>query len=177
MSQVTSSDTYRKRVLAGIEQRLDVLLESEAVTDFSAEAQQASVNAAVDALQAANRVNDRVDAFFSIGRVRSELGDVSRQAVDKRVRSHRLLRVETADGVFLFPAFQFTHGGVLPGLPELLQVLLGSGADGWTVAYWLTARNADLANRTALEVLAAGNATQVAHLRALAADDAAGWAA
>lgn len=99
MCQATSSDMYRKRVLAEIEQRLDVLLESEAVTDFSAAAQRASVNAAVDALQAANRVNDRIGAFFSISRVRSELGDVSRQAVDKRVRSHRLLRVETADGV------------------------------------------------------------------------------
>lgn len=64
---------------------------------------------------------------------------------------------------------------MLPGLQKLLQVLLETGVDGWTVAYWMTSRLAQFGEATALDVLVSGDTDRVAALQKLAADDAAGW--
>lgn len=126
-------------------------------------------------MQTANRINDRLGAFYTTDRVRKVLGGVSRQAVNQRVHSNRLLRVVTADDEKLFPAFQFKGQDLVPGLQDLLKVLLDSGVDGWTVAYWLTARIGQFGQTTALDVLDSGDADRIAELTTLAADDAAGW--
>ncbi|GAA4377005.1 hypothetical protein [Paeniglutamicibacter cryotolerans] len=171
----STAENWRERVLDGVGRRLDQMVASQEVTDFSGEAGRATVNAMADAVLRANRINDRLGAFYTTDRVRKVLGDVSRQAVSERVKNHRLLRVKTADGVVLFPAFQFINGAVAPGLQHLLSVLLGTGVDGWTVTYWLTARLAQLGESTALEVLASGDSDRIAELGKLAATDAAGW--
>lgn len=170
-----TAENWRERVLDGVGRRLDQMLASKEVTDFSGEAERATVNAMADAVLAANRINDRLGAFYTTDRVRKVLGGISRQAVSERVKNDRLLRVTTADGVVLFPAFQFANGAVVPGLQKLLKVLLGTGADGWVVAYWLTARLAQLGETTALDVLASGDTDRIAELEKLAADDASGW--
>lgn len=172
-----TAEKWRERVLDGVGRRLDQMVASKEVTDFSGEAERATVNAMADAVLAANRINDRLGAFYTTDRVRKILGGVSRQAISDRVKNGRLLRVTTADGVVLFPAFQFANGSMRLNLPQLLKVLLGSGVDGWTVAYWLTARIAQLGETTALEVLDSGDADRIADLTRIAVDDAAGWAA
>lgn len=171
----STAENWRERVLDGVGHRLDQMLASNEVTDFSGEAGRATVNAMADAVLTANRINDRLGAFYTTDRVRKVLGGISRQAVSERVKNDRLLRVTTADGVVLFPAFQFANGAVVPGLQKLLKVLLGTVVDGWTVAYWLTARLAQLGETTALDVLASGDTDRIAELEKLAADDAAGW--
>lgn len=171
------AENWRERVLDGVARRLDQMLASNEVTDFSDEAEHATVNAMADAVLTANRINDRLGAFYATDRVRKVLGGVSRQAVSERAKNHRLLRVKTADGIILFPAFQFANGTVAPGIQKLLKILLGTGVDGWTVAYWLTARLAQLGEATALEVLASGDSDRIAELEKLAVDDAAGWRA
>lgn len=173
--EALTPEAWRERVLDGVGRRLDQLVASHEVTDFSADTERATVNAMTDAVQTANRINDRLGAFYTTERVRKLLGGISRQAVSQRVGSHRLLRVTTADGEKLFPAFQFKGHDVVPGLQDLLKVLLDSGVDEWTVAYWLTARIGQLGEATALDVLDSGDADRIAELRALAADDAAGW--
>ena len=170
-----TAENWRERVLDGVGRRLDQMLASKDVTDFSGDSERATINAMADAVLAANRINDRLGAFYTTDRVRKVLGGISRQAVSERVKNERLLRVSTADGVILFPRFQFANGAVLPGLQKLLKVLLGAGADGWTVSYWLTARLAQLGEVTALDVLASGDADRIADLQKLAADDAASW--
>ncbi len=51
--------------------------------------------------------------------------------------SLRLLKLETDEGVALFPSFQLHDGGVVPGLPEILRVLRTGIDDPWTWAQWL----------------------------------------
>lgn len=71
---------------------------------------------------------DQVGGAWSAQQVASHLG-VSRQAVDKRRKRGTLLAVESSGG-YAFPACQFTEGGVLPGLPEVLQSI--DSPNGWT---------------------------------------------
>ena len=175
--EALTPEDWRERVLDGVGRRLDQMVSSHEVTEFSSDSESATVNAMADAVQSANRINDRLGAFYTTDRVRKVLGGVSRQAVSQRVQGHRLLRVTTADGEMLFPAFQFKDQEVVPGLQGLLKVLLDSGVDGWTVAYWLTSRIGQLGEATALDVLASGDTDPMAELEILAADDAAGWRA
>lgn len=176
-SDTSTAENWRERVLDGVGRRLDQMVASNEVTNFSGESERATVNAMADAVLATNRINDRLGAFYTTDRVRKVLGGVSRQAVSERVKNDRLLRITTADGVYLFPAFQFTNGAVVPGLQKLLKVLLGTGVDGWTVTYWLTARLAQLGEMTALDILASGDNDRITELAKLAADDAVGWRA
>ncbi|PQZ92353.1 hypothetical protein CQ018_12710 [Arthrobacter sp. MYb227] len=101
----STAENWRERVLDGVGRRLDQMMASKEVTNFSGESERATVNAMADAVLAANRINDRLGAFYTTDRVRKVLGGISRQAVSERVRNNRLLRVTTADGVVLFPAF------------------------------------------------------------------------
>lgn len=172
-----ASEDWRARVLRSVAGRLDQMVSSRELTDFSADSEHAVVNAIADAVKTTNRINDRLGAFYTTDRVRKVLGGVSRQAVSQRVQGHRLLRVTTADGENLFPAVQFKGRDVVPGLQELLKVLLDSGVDGWTVIYWLTARIGQLGEATALDVLSSGDTDRIAELKALATDDAASWLA
>src|SRR5699024_362178 len=115
----------------------------------------------------------QVGPFYSTERVAHLLGDISRQAVSERARNHRLLRVTTADGLMVFPAFQFTGTAVRTNLVPLLQILLGSGADPWTVAYWMTAPQEELGGKTALAVLDFED--EARRLQEIAKRDAAAW--
>jgi hypothetical protein len=63
---------------------------------------------------------------------------ISRQAVSQHAKARRLLRLTTADGVAVFPAFQFDDVGArLPGLKPVLDTLAGGLNDPWTWAAWL----------------------------------------
>lgn len=102
---------------------------------------------------------------------------VSPETLEALTQSNALLRVETADRVELYPELQFDgSGSTLAGLPEILQILLPAAADGWTVLYWLTAPLADYAQRTPVELLRAGTASEAAAMLTMAQDDAAAWA-
>src|SRR5713226_3888717 len=46
---------------------------------------------------------------------------LTRQAVDKRRSRRALLAIPTGSGEYLYPACQFTLGGVIPGFETLLQ--------------------------------------------------------
>ena len=172
-----SSEVWRERILDGMGRNLDQMVAANEVTDFSGDAGRATINAMTEAALATNRINDRIGAFYTTDRVRKMLGGISRQAVSDRVRNDRLLRVTAADGVLLFPAFQFNNGAVVSGLQRLLKVLLSDGTNGWTVTYWLTARIGQLGESSPLDVLASGDADRIAELERIAGEDAAGWRA
>ena len=66
--------------------------------------------------------------------------EVSRQALNSRVRHTTLLACPTADGQLMYPVWQFTdHGGTIPHLIEVLRTLRTGTSDPWTWALWLTA--------------------------------------
>jgi hypothetical protein len=82
------------------------------------------------------------------------LGTVSsRQGVHDLAQRRRLLALPASGGRVLYPAFQFQGRRTLPGLPELLEILVSSGATGWTQASWFQSSQEEL-----------GGETPVAHL-------------
>lgn len=133
--------------------------------------------ASVDAImQNQRRLSDRFGRFFTSETARKALGGISRQALKSRIDNNRLLRVETADGKKVYPELQFDGAGsMVPGLPNVLQALLPSAADEWTVLYWLTAPLDDYNGRTAIDVLRSANTRDAKAILKMAKDDAAVW--
>lgn len=82
--------------------------------------------------------DDLLGPFYGSRQIETLLGDVSRQAVAERRRRRTLLGLRTADGAWVYPAFQFSdEGEVLPGLPAVLQCFGDGVVDDWTLAGWL----------------------------------------
>lgn len=133
--------------------------------------------ASVDAIvQSQRRLSDRFGRFFTSDTACKSLQGISRQALKGRVDNDRLLRVETADGMKVYPELQFDgSGSMLQGLPKLLQVLLPAAADEWVVLYWLTAPLDAYNGRTAVDILRGGNPRDAKALLKMAKDDASVW--
>lgn len=74
--------------------------------------------------------------FVQTEGVQARLG-ISRQAVASKAARRRLLRVVTADGVHLYPLWQFEGRGVVGGLSDVLALFPEQAVDGWTLAGWL----------------------------------------
>lgn len=122
---------------------------------------------------------------------------VSKQAVEHRRRRHTILALQTSDGRWIYPTWQFRDHDVLPGLADVLTTFHAAtaggvgqdetGADGrrsasraapfseWSVATWLTTTREDLDGLTAVEWLATGR--DQGHLLALVRRTVAAWAA
>lgn len=78
---------------------------------------------------------------------------VSRETIRKKVDRHQLIALpKGSDRVF--PVFQFKEGAVLRGIPEILEAL--DTASVFTVLSFLLSHNPDFDNRTAVELLEAG---------------------
>lgn len=163
-----SKQRNRRVLKSTMDDLADTLIDSNTVTDFSEASLKATVRAMRDAASAVNRINDRIGPFYSSKRVEKLLG-ASRQAVSERARKNRLLRVTTADGVKVFPAFQFTSSSVRYNLVPLFEELL-SATDPWTVAYWLTAPQPGFNGKTALELVDSSEENRVRLHEAARAD-------
>jgi len=86
--------------------------------------------------------------FYTAAKVRELLGGVSQQTIDARVARHTLFALTTADGVRVFPTFQFDARDVpLVGLAELLDVL-ASSVDEWMLASWVSQPNPELGGQS-----------------------------
>lgn len=114
--------------------------------------------------------------FYSTAGLARVLGGVSRQAVEERRRRRTVLALRTADGVWVYPAFQLdANNRVVPGLAEVLDRFRPRTPDDeWMVASFLAAPQAGLDGRTVIEHLAAG--AELDAVLDLAADRAARWA-
>ncbi len=100
--------------------------------------------------------DDLLGPFYGPGQVARILGNISRQAVADRRHRWTLLGLKTADGHWVYPAFQFDRrNSVLTELPELLQILAASGIDGWSLAGWLMSPLRSLEGETAIDWLRA----------------------
>ncbi|WP_018186370.1 hypothetical protein [Microbacterium sp. 77mftsu3.1] len=113
--------------------------------------------------------------FLSAQTCQEHLG-VTREELDVKVASRLVLQMTTSDGVTVYPEAQFTATGeLLPGLADILSMLLRATFDEWTVFYWLTAPLDDFGGCTALDVLRLGNRSELDLIRAFAYDDASAW--
>lgn len=70
-----------------------------------------------------------------------------------------ILSLRTADGTYLYPAFQVREGALTPGLRPVLETLKGGIDDPWTWAQWLTAKADE--NPSPLEELWSGRLAAV----------------
>ena len=83
--------------------------------------------------------DDVIGPFYGSGQVCRRLGGISRQALADRRARRRILALQTLEGDFVYPLFQFEGAAVLPGLAEVLQLFASDPDDVWTVAAWLVA--------------------------------------
>ena len=99
---------------------------------------------------------DAVGPFYDTEAVMSLLGGVSKQAVNDRVRRHRLLALRTGSGRLVYPAAQFHDERVIDGLGDVLDVLVPDNTEAWMVASWLSTPDPALGDRTPIAALRAG---------------------
>jgi hypothetical protein len=92
---------------------------------------------------------------FEIGEVRSLLNGVSRQSVDKKVKSGELLAVPGPSGHRRFPTVQFnTDRTLVPGLKNVQQALGFSSP--WAVLNFLVNENERLGGKRPIDLLRQG---------------------
>ena len=96
---------------------------------------------------------------------------ISRQAISQNALKRHFLRLTTADGVSVFPSFQFSESGQrLPHLSAILHELAKGTEDAWLWATWLN--TPDENGVTHADELRAGSWEMVFDL---ASEDAAAW--
>src|SRR5690625_1824845 len=121
------------------------------------------------------RLNARFGPFFTRARVKRLL-NITDAALDELITAHHLLAPVTADGVQVFPKFQFDteQKQSREHLRSLLETLLGSGVDAWTITFWLTAPLPEFEHLRAVDVIDRDEKTRAA-LIAMAHEDAGRW--
>ena len=114
--------------------------------------------------------------FYSTSGLARVLGGVSRQAIEERRRRRTILALRTADGVWVYPAFQLDERNrVVRGLPQVLDRFHPRTADNeWMVAAFVAAPQPGLGGRSIVEHLRAGG--EPAQVMALADERARRWA-
>lgn len=85
---------------------------------------------------------DMVGPCYTVGTLSHVLGVTSQEIMDAAA-SLQLLRLRTADGVDVFPAFQVRGGQLHSGMSSVLAVLRSGIDDPWTWAQWLRAPDCD----------------------------------
>jgi hypothetical protein len=114
--------------------------------------------------------------FYSTAGIARVLGGVSRQAVEERRRRRTILALRTAEGTWVYPAFQLDERNrVVRGLAEVLDRFRPQTPDDeWMVASFLAAPQPALGDGTIVDHLRAGG--DLAPVLDLADERAARWA-
>jgi hypothetical protein len=88
-----------------------------------------------------------------------ELLGITRQTVEKRRQTGKLLALSIGRHGYRYPAWQFGESGTLPGLDQVLSVL--ASHDQWMQIAFFVSGNSRLNNRAPREILAAGEIDRV----------------
>jgi hypothetical protein len=89
----------------------------------------------------------------------ADLLGITRQAVDKRRRTGKLIGLSTGRYGFRYPIWQFTESGTLEGLGDVLTLL--AAHDEWMQAAFLIGENPRLNGKTPIELLKKGQLERV----------------
>lgn len=92
---------------------------------------------------------------FDLEEVQAVLNNVSRQAVEKRVKDGTLLAVPGPNNRRRYPTIQFTPEGVVPGLKDVQEAL--PTRNPWAVLNFLVRADDRLDGRKPIEVLLNGD--------------------
>lgn len=96
---------------------------------------------------------------FSMDEVCALLGDISRQAVHKKVQAGALLAVRGPHGRTVFPTFQFTSSGPIAGLSRLSEAF--ESTNPWMLLNFLVHPDDRLGDRRPIDVLKEGDVDAV----------------
>ncbi len=111
----------------------------------------------LEAVPLPGRWDEALGPFYGTSQVAKILGGVSRQAIADRRERRTLMGLKTADGVMVYPTFQFDdRNQVLPGLAEILQAFRASDVDDWTLAGWLVSPSKALRGQSVIQWLRSG---------------------
>lgn len=106
--------------------------------------------------------NEVLGTFYGPGKVARLLGGISRQAVADRRGRGTLLGLKTADGKWIYPAFQFDERHrVHEGLPDIIRCLGAAEMDDWTLAGWLVAERSQLEGHSIIGWLQEGRGSDL----------------
>ncbi|MBP2293239.1 hypothetical protein [Azospirillum rugosum] len=100
---------------------------------------------------------ERAGGALGVNAVATLLG-ITRQAVDKRRRAHRLIAIPQGQD-YAYPAAQFVEGGLVPGLDRALAGM--PIQDPWMRLEWLLTGDDELDGASPLEALKAGRTDDV----------------
>lgn len=96
-----------------------------------------------------------IGPFYASGGAIRQLGGGTKQALDSRRRSQTVLAMQTGDGTWLYPAWQFTgQGGIHAVLAPVFKAL--RGIDRWLAGVWLVSDHPDLSGRSPRRALRDG---------------------
>jgi hypothetical protein len=109
-------------------------------------------------IEAKRRLLEENGGVLTSEQVAEKIG-ISRQAVERRRQTGKLVAVSTGRHGNLYPVWQFERSGVLDGLPAVLAQL--SGHDEWSQVVFFVGRNPRLNDRTPIEMLKAGKLKEV----------------
>lgn len=98
-----------------------------------------------------------VGPFYSTTGVRRLLGGITRQAVEDRRRRGSLVALQTAEGTWVYPAFQFDERNrPIPAVVAAHRRLATGRIGAWTAAGALLGPQPDLGGRSIVEHLRGG---------------------
>jgi hypothetical protein len=100
---------------------------------------------------------NEVGPFYSTTGVCRILGGITRQAVEDRRRRHRLIALRTADGTWVYPAFQFdAENRPIPAIVDAHRRLEVGRIGAWTAAAALLGQQPELGGRSIVDHVLAG---------------------
>lgn len=108
-------------------------------------------------IAARERLLNAEGGSLSVSQVEKMLG-ISRQAIHKRCSKGKLIALSTSKRGYLFPSWQFTANGILPGLEQVLVAL--DENDPWMQASFMLNPNIWLDGISPLEMLRQGKIEQ-----------------
>jgi hypothetical protein len=109
-------------------------------------------------IQDQRRLIEQHGGSLSAGQIAQMLG-ITRQAVDKRRRSHTLLALSMGRHGYRYPVWQFTKSGPLAGLEDVLQAL--EPHDEWMQIAFFVGKNPRLGDETPVDMLRGGKVERV----------------
>jgi hypothetical protein len=141
-------DKVTAHLRRGLQERLSLYVEHGHSLDEIGSAEELA-DRMLQAVPTVSRWNDLVGPFYSTNQVAKICGGISRQALADRRERRTILGLKTADGVIVYPMFQFDDKNrVVSGLPEVLQCFRGVDVDDWTLAGWLVSPSRALGGRS-----------------------------
>lgn len=153
-----SPSTLAEAVAASTDQ--EAMLRILEAPEMAAPASDAATIAAARAagIEARDQLLNAQGGPWPVERVAKYLG-LTRQAVDKRRKANKLIGLAVGRHGYLYPAWQFSRNGTVPGLEDVLRAL--ARQDPWSQVIFMLSPNDRLESVTPLEALKKGQTEEV----------------